>query len=101
MERDCMISHGLSRFLKERMMETADAYSTWVCNECGMFAKRKIVRDKQKNRRRKDIYECAGCRNKTNVSKIQIPYAFKLLIQEMLSMSVAPRIHVKQTKYNN
>lgn len=100
MERDCMISHGLSKFLKERMMETADAYSTWICVECGMFAKRRLVKDDKKNRRRKDIFECASCRNKTNVAKIRIPYAFKLLIQEMLSMCVAPRIRVKTNKYN-
>jgi len=100
MERDCMISHGLSRFLKERMMETADAYSTWVCTECGMFAKRRLLKDNKKNKRRIDIFECASCRNKTRVAKIRIPYAFKLLIQEMLSMCVAPRIRVKTDRFS-
>lgn len=34
MERDCMLSHGISAFLKERMMEASDAYRIHVCDTC-------------------------------------------------------------------
>lgn len=94
MERDVMISHGLSRFLKERLMETADAYSTYVCGSCGLFAQRMLRKDNKPYPTKQDIYHCPACRNKTNIHKIRIPYAFKLLCQEMMAINIAPRIKV-------
>ena len=38
MERDCVISHGMSKFLKERMVDTADGFNVHVCANCGLFA---------------------------------------------------------------
>ena len=100
MERDCMIAHGMALFLKERMLETADAYSTYVCDDCGLFAQRMRRKDQKSYATSNDIYFCPSCRNKTRISKIMIPYAFKLLVQELMSMSIAPRIKVKKNKYN-
>jgi len=100
MERDSIISHGMARFLKERMLETADAYSTYVCLECGLFAQRMIRKDNKDYATKKDIYHCKACGNKTNIAKIRIPYAFKLLIQEMMSMNIAPRIRIKKNQFN-
>lgn len=99
MERDSMIAHGVAKFLKERMMETADAYSTHVCLKCGLLAHRKVVVNSDNFPSNKDTYYCKACKNTTDISKIRIPYAFKLLIQEMMSMNIAPRIRVKQSKY--
>ena len=100
MERDTILSHGMSKFLKERMLETADIYTTWVCDECGLFAQRMLKKEQTIYPSKKDIYWCPSCRNKTSVSKIMIPYAFKLLLQELMSMSIAPRIRVKKNKYS-
>lgn len=99
MERDCNIAHGMTRFLKERMLDTADAYVTYVCGECGLFAQRMIRKDNKPYTTHQDIYWCPSCNNKTNVSKIRIPYAFKLLLQEMMAMNVAPRIRTKKNSY--
>ena len=100
MERDCMISYGLAKFLKERLLETADLYDTYVCNDCGLFAQRMLRKDNKPYATKKDIYYCPACRNSTNVSKIRIPYAFKLLIQELLSMNICPRIRTKGNSFD-
>ena len=99
MERDSMISHGAARFLKERTVETSDGYTTHVCVECGLFAQRMLRKDNKPFATGQDIYHCPACRNKTNIAKIRIPYAFKLLIQELMAMNIAPRIRVKRNKF--
>ena len=82
MERDCLISHGTSQFLKERMMDVSDNYRVFVCDHCGLFS---VVN------RQKDIYMCKKCNNYSEFSEIRIPYACKLLVQELQGMSISPK----------
>ena len=96
MERDAIISHGMSKFLKERFLDVSDAYSCYVCDICGLFAQRVIKKTNKSSPQSSDTYKCASCKNTTKISKIIIPYAFKLLIQELMSMNIAPRIRTKQ-----
>lgn len=99
MERDCMISHGLALFLKERLLEASDVYDCYVCDKCGLFAQRMMRKDNKDYPTKKDIYFCQACKNYTDISKIRIPYAFKLLIQELLAMNVCPRIRTQKHAY--
>ena len=85
MERDCMIAHGSSHFLYERMIKLSDDFSVFICNECGLI----ISANKEKN-----IYECKKCKNYSNIHKVNIPYSMKLLIQELETMSIAPRFNI-------
>jgi len=83
MERDCMISHGASRFTRGRMYDCSDKYQVHVCDDCGMIA---AFNEKE------SIHLCKVCENRTVFSKVEIPYACKLLFQELIAMNVAPRI---------
>jgi DNA-directed RNA polymerase II subunit RPB2 len=83
MERDCMVSHGASRFTRGRMYDVSDKYSVHVCNKCGLIAS---YNDKL------HIHICRTCDNRVDFSYVEIPYSCKLLFQELTTMNVVPRI---------
>ena len=83
MERDCMISHGASRFTKERIYDASDSFSVHVCNKCGLIAP---------FNNKEHIHMCNVCENRTDFKYVEIPYACKLMFQELLTMNIAPRI---------
>jgi len=83
MERDCMISHGASRFTKGRLYDASDAYSVHVCNKCGLIASYNTAQQ---------IHICNTCENRTDFRYVEIPYACKLMFQELYTMNIAPRI---------
>ncbi len=86
MERDCLIAYGASMMLKDRLLEESDKAEIYICERCGLLAFYDI-----KQRR----YVCKVCGEKAKVSSVIIAYAFKLLLQEMMSLNVAPRLLVK------
>ena len=83
MERDCVVAHGMAEFTKERLMECSDAFSCYSCKDCGLMA---IANPEQ------SIWACRGCGNTTNFSHINIPYATKLLLQELETMNIGSRL---------
>jgi DNA-directed RNA polymerase beta subunit len=83
MERDAMVGHGASRFTKGRMYDCSDKYEVHVCRKCGIIASYNTERS---------IHFCKTCDNRSDFALVQIPYACKLLFQELATMNVAPRI---------
>ncbi len=83
MERDAMVGHGASRFTKGRMYDCSDKYEVHVCRKCGIIASYNEERN---------IHFCKTCDNRSEFALVQIPYACKLLFQELATMNVAPRI---------
>ena len=83
MERDCMCSHGAASFTTSRMMDASDAFTVYCCRKCGSLA---IFNHTA------HVHECKTCGNTAAFAKLRIPYACKLLFQELLTMNVAPRI---------
>lgn len=82
MEKDCLIAHGAAMALKERF--SSDKYKFYVCNSCGIIA----YENKNKGR-----FECPVCKG-NDVSEVEMSYAFKLLLDELLSMMIYPRLEV-------
>jgi DNA-directed RNA polymerase III subunit RPC2 len=80
MERDCLIGYGASNLIMERLMFSSDAFTAHVCETCGLLG-----------------YEgwCQSCRAGDRVSAIRLPYACKLLFQEMQSMNIATRLRLQ------
>ena len=92
MEKDAIAAHGMAQFLKERLMETSDITKVHVCDICGLFASKVIDRE---------YYTCKGCHNSTKISAVVIPYACKLLFQELTSVNILPRIRTEKTINND
>lgn len=106
MERDAILSHGTALFLKETMGDRSDSSDFYICNGCGFIG---MVNTNKK------IYHCYSCNStqitykngmmhkeqietsKNDFSKIQIPYAMKLLTQELDTLSIGSRIITKSS----
>jgi len=80
---NCMISHGASRFTRGRMYDASDKYQVNVCKKCGLIAS---YNDEV------HIHHCRTCDNRTDFAYVEIPYACKLLFQELITMNIAPRM---------
>jgi DNA-directed RNA polymerase II subunit RPB2 len=85
MERDCMISHGCSRFTQDRLYYSSDEFMVHACRDCGMF----VIFNNHVDYK---IHHCRTCNNRTSFARVNIPYAFKLLCHELISMNVVPRL---------
>ncbi len=82
MERECLLGHGAAMALYERLVESSDKVTEWVCEKCGVVAVNDIIR----HRRYCPI--CGG----TNVHPVEISYAFKLLLDELKSLGIYPKL---------
>jgi DNA-directed RNA polymerase subunit B' len=86
MERDVFIGHGAAMTLKERLLDESDREWIYVCANCGMAAVENV------DQRR--VY-CPNCDEETDVHEIEMSYAFKLLLDEMKALGIAPRIELE------
>lgn len=73
MERDAILSHGSSRFLKECLFDKSDKYEVYICSKCGKMPHLKDY--------------CHTC-DEEKIKKKNMPYATKLLFQELMGMGI-------------
>ncbi|TXG71433.1 hypothetical protein EZV62_000012 [Acer yangbiense] len=107
MERDCLIAYGASMLIFERLMLSSDPFdvqvfpnacanrlyqelgnSAFVCRVCGLLG---YYNHKLK------VGICSTCKNGDNISTMKLPYACKLLFQELQSMNIVPRLKLAET----
>ena len=80
MERDCLIGHGASSLLMERLLFSSDVHDVEICSDCGIVGSWHGF--------------CPFCKSRKGVVEVKMPYACKLLFQELMSMNVVPRVRV-------
>lgn len=82
MERDTLLGYGASATILDRLLENSDKHYEYVCLDCGGFG----YKDEYKGE-----YVCSVC-NSNNVVRLEMPYAFRLLLNEITSMHIYPKI---------
>lgn len=85
MERDSLVGHGASMLVRDRLLEASDSYILYVCRLCGHISW---------YNRRKGVYECPIHGAEGDIKPVKVPYAFKLLLQELMSMAIKPEIRI-------
>ena len=87
MERDCLIGHGAAMLLRDRLLEESDKYTLYICETCGHIAYYDMKQRK---------YVCKLCEDKSRISPVVVSYAFKLLLQELMSLCISPKLMLKE-----
>ena len=103
MERDGVLGHGATKFLQESMLVRGDEYLMAVCNQSGMIA----IYNENKNlfispysdgplKYSGTDIEDMKIENITKYGRsfsiVKIPYALKLMMQELQTMNIQMRI---------
>lgn len=81
MERDCLVAYGTGALLTERLLLSSDLFVASVCGSCGLMGYRGY---------------CPACKSRKDCRNVQLPYAAKLLFQELMAMNVCPRLKLKE-----
>lgn len=85
MELDCLHAHGMSYYIQDKYIKSADDFQVHLCDNCHTIAH---VNEEQ------ELMNCNGCGNKSDFSKISLPYSSKLLFYEMMGMGVQTKFKV-------
>ncbi|WP_440060280.1 DNA-directed RNA polymerase subunit B [Thermogladius sp. 4427co] len=89
MEVDCLVGHGASSLLRETMMDRSDKTVIYVCELCGQIGYYDRIRGR---------YMCPVHKDKGVLKPVEVSYSFKLLVQELMSMAIIPRLKVEDVR---
>ncbi len=86
MEREVLIGHGAALALKERLLDSSDKETVYVSAETGFVA----VEDVEQRR----VYD-PTTGDEDDIHELEVSYAFKLLLDEMIALGIRPRIDLE------
>lgn len=87
MERDSLLAHGTSFLLQDRLMNCSDYSQAHVCRLCGSLVSpicTKIVSTLANKR----TFECRSCGTSEGIELVAIPYVFRYLTTELMSLGI-------------
>ena len=87
MERDCLIGYGASALIVERLMTSSDAFECTVCTRCGLLGY-------QNHGLRAAVCPFHRVPGDPALVTLRLPYACKLLFQELQAMNICPRLEL-------
>ncbi|MEM1708650.1 MAG: DNA-directed RNA polymerase subunit B, partial [Nitrososphaerota archaeon] len=87
MERDCLIAHGAAYLLLDRLLEQSDKYTAYFCEKCGLPAYYDLKQER---------FVCRVCGKEASIKPVVMSYAFYLLLNELLSMCIYPRVKLEE-----
>ncbi len=87
MERDCLVAHGAAYLLLDRLLEQSDKYAAYFCEKCGLPAYYDLKQER---------FVCRVCGKEASVKPVVMSYAFYLLLNELLSMCIYPRVKLEE-----
>ena len=87
MERDALIEYGAAYLTQERMNISSDAWQGVVCRHCGQFAISNVEQG---------TFRCRACRENAEFTRVQLPFAFKLMTQILAAANIKLKLGTKE-----
>ena len=87
MERDCLVAYGAAYLLLDRLLEQSDKYTAYFCEKCGLPAYYDLKQER---------LVCRVCGKDASIKPVVMSYAFYLLLNELLSMCIYPKIKLEE-----
>eukprot|EP00040_Diaphanoeca_grandis_P032793 m.199573 g.199573 ORF g.199573 m.199573 type:complete len:1144 (-) comp32739_c0_seq2:126-3557(-) len=94
MERDSLLSHGAAFLLQDRLLNCSDVTTTSACRTCGSLISPVLEPIDPTTRSARQV-RCKTCEDKSDIVSIKVPYVFRYLVAELLSMNVKLTIDIK------
>ena len=94
MERDCMLAHGASAVILDRLFKQSDEFSCVVCRTCGLIGEH--IEDSVSVAVQSRLF-CRACRleGPEHLAHVSLPYSMKLLAQECGGLNIALRFRIE------
>jgi DNA-directed RNA polymerase III subunit RPC2 len=92
MERDCLVAYGASGLVLERLMYSSDHFTAFVCGNCGLIVRKGFCPSCHHNASHSS--SSRGSDTSNQICQVKLPYACKLLFQELVGMNIIPRLRL-------